>query len=376
MPLNLSERQQATVAAAITVLAVAVIVIAVGSVFWAVGAFFTYFSNVFLPVAVAAVAALVTEPFYEWLRTRLRLPPALAVLGVFAAFTLPVVGFLWLFGGLLFDQIEGFFGSLPEFWRKAVEVVESNAPRVIEFLERHQLRERLTSALEGGGGVLLSGLQSMGGGALQVGAGIFRGLGVLLTWAMFPVYVAFFLMAEPGSLRRLDDLFPFLKPRTREAVVYLLSEFVNILVAFFRGQLIVAFLQGLLFALGFSLIGLNYGFALGLMLGFLNIIPYLGSIVGLGLALPLAWFQVGGGASTAIAVLVVFTIVQLIEGYVLTPKVMGDRTGLHPMAIIVAVFFWGSALGGVAGMMLAIPLTAFLVVFWRLVKERYITEVV
>jgi predicted PurR-regulated permease PerM len=66
--------------------------------------------------------------------------------------------------------------------------------------------------------------------------------------------------------------------------------------------------------------------------------------------------------------------VQLIEGYVLTPRVMGQRTGLHPMAIIVAVFFWGSALDGILGMILAIPLTAFLVVLWRRAKEKYIEE--
>ena len=72
--------------------------------------------------------------------------------------------------------------------------------------------------------------------------------------------------------------------------------------------------------------------------------------------------------------IVVFTLVQLIEGYVLTPRIMGDRTGLHPLAIIVAVFFWGSALEGILGMILAIPLTAFLVVFWRLAREKYIGE--
>jgi predicted PurR-regulated permease PerM len=67
-------------------------------------------------------------------------------------------------------------------------------------------------------------------------------------------------------------------------------------------------------------------------------------------------------------------VVQLIESYVLTPKIMGSRTGLHPMAIIVAVFFWGSALSGILGMILAIPITAFLVVFWRLAREKYIEE--
>ena len=113
-----------------------------------------------------------------------------------------------------------------------------------------------------------------------------------------------------------------------------------------------------------------------LVLGFLNIIPYLGSIVGLSVALPLAFLQEGGGVLVVVWVLLVFSVVQAIEGYVLTPRIMGDRTGLHPMAIIVAVFFWGSALSGILGMVLAIPLTAFLVVFWRLAKERYIAEIV
>ena len=154
------------------------------------------------------------------------------------------------------------------------------------------------------------------------------------------------------------------------------QEFLNIIVAFFRGQLIIAFLQGLLFAIGFALVGLKYGLALGFALGFLNVIPYLGSLLGLSITLPLAYFQDGGGLLTLAVVMAVFTVVQAIEGYVLTPKIMGNRTGLHPMAIIVAVFFWGSALGGILGMILAIPLTAFLVVFWRLAKEKYISELV
>lgn len=146
--------------------------------------------------------------------------------------------------------------------------------------------------------------------------------------------------------------------------------------AFFRGQIIIAFLQGLLFAIGFTAVGLKYGAVLGFALGFLNVIPYLGSMVGLSITLPLAYFQDGGGLVTLCCVIAVFLVVQSIEGYILTPKIMGDRTGLHPMAIIFAIFFWGTALGGILGMILAIPLTAFLVVFWRLAKENYISEIV
>ena len=193
---------------------------------------------------------------------------------------------------------------------------------------------------------------------------------------MFPIYFSFFLMADTGSITNLERYLPFLKTETRKDVVYLFTEFVNILVAFFRGQLVIASLQGLLFAVGFSFAGLKYGAVIGITLGFLNIVPYLGNIIGLGTALPLAFFQAGGGWSRVVAVLVVFAIVQAIEGYLLTPKIMGDRTGLHPVVIIIAIFFWGSALGGISGMILAIPLTAFLVVFWRLALDKYVHELV
>ena len=83
-----------------------------------------------------------------------------------------------------------------------------------------------------------------------------------------------------------------------------------------------------------------------------------------------------GGIFRLFLVLAVFSAVQAIEGYLLTPRIMGKRTGLHPALIIFAVFFWGVALGGILGMMLAIPLTAFAVVFWRLLKRKYIRAVV
>ena len=115
---------------------------------------------------------------------------------------------------------------------------------------------------------------------------------------------------------------------------------------------------------------------LGLGLGILTIIPYLGTGIGFLAAVPLAWVQPDGGLLLAALTGGVLVVVQLIEGWVLTPRIMGDRTGLHWMAIIVAILFWGSALGGLTGTMLAIPLTAFLASAWRLLRDRYIVEVV
>lgn len=375
--MRLSERQQVTVAAAVTILAGVVILAAIGGFFWAVARFLRAFSHVFLPIAVGGVAALVFHPYYLFLRDRLRLPVVVAVAAVFLSVLVPVGAFGWFFGALLVDQAADLVARVPALWDELVARVQQGWPEVKRFFEDNPWGLRLRSALEAQQEALVSGLQVFGGRAISAGGVVLQAVGTVFAWALLPVYFAFFLVVDVRSfLDRADQLLPFLKPETRDDAVYLVREFVNIIVAFFRGQLVVAFLQGLLFAVGFSLVGLRYGFVIGLVLGLLNIIPYLGSIIGLSIALPLAFFHPEGGPLTLIGVVVVFVVVQLIEGYVLTPKIMGDRTGLHPLVIIVAVFFWGSALGGMFGLILAIPLTAFLVVFWRLAKEKYIPELV
>jgi predicted PurR-regulated permease PerM len=376
MNLQLSERQRSTVAAAITIVAAVVIVVAVGGLFWLIGAFFSRFSNVFLPLAVAGVAALVFQPYYEWLRDRLKLGRVFALIALFLSAVIPLTVFFWFFGALLVDQVSGLISNLPE-WSQAVAAwVKERAPRFVEFVQNHPYLQSVRSVLSGQQGTIVDGLEAVGRGALSAGAGAVSAVGALMCWVVTPIYFAFFLWVDKKGAFDIERYLTFLKPETRKDVAYLANQFVEIIVAFFRGQLVIAFLQGVLYAIGFSLVGLRYGFIIGLLLGFLNIIPYLGSIIGLGTALPLAFFQSGGGLLKVVLVLVVFTVVQLIESYILTPKIMGDRTGLHPIVIILAIFFWGSALSGITGMILAIPLTAFLVVFWRLAREKYLKEIV
>jgi predicted PurR-regulated permease PerM len=374
MALKLTERQATTVATAITILAALVIVLATVGILWLLAYFLRAFSGVFLPLAVGAVAALVFQPYYDWLRRKARLPRPLAIVAVMLSFIIPVGAFLAFFGTLLVQQVVELVSHIPEWWRSASESLRDRWPELREFFET-PLGMRIRETLAGMQEQILSRAGEVGGTALYAGAGVVRGIGGFLAWVVLPVYFVFFLMVEPRAVDGAQVL-PFLKPETRKDVIYLVQEFVNIVVAFFRGQLIIAFLQGLLFAVGFSFVGLRYGFVIGLLLGLLNVIPYLGSIIGLGVALPLALFQDGGGWTTFASVLLVFLVVQLIEGYLLTPRIMGERTGLHPLAIIVAVFFWGQALGGIMGMVFAIPLTAFLASLWRLVKEKYITELV
>ncbi len=376
MAIELSERQQNTVAIAITILSAVIIVAGVGLVCWIIGAFVNRFINVLLPLAVAGVAALVFKPFYDWIRTRLRANRVVALLLVFLAVSVPVAGLVFFFGALVFDQMTELIKAIPGVWTRVVAWVQANSPAVSAFFEENPYAKQLRTGLEGQGAGIVSGLGVVGRQALSAGAGLIAWTVGLMGWAVFPIYFSFFLMSETTRPEQLEGALPFLKPETRKDVLYLIGEFVNIMVAFFRGQLVIASIQGMLFAVGFSLAGLKYGAVIGITLGFLNIVPYLGNIIGLGTALPIAFFQDGGGIGRVAAVLVVFALVQSIEGYFLTPKIMGDRTGLHPVVIIVAIFFWGTALSGISGMILAIPLTAFLVVFWRLAREKYVHELV
>jgi len=135
---------------------------------------------------------------------------------------------------------------------------------------------------------------------------------------------------------------------------------------------LIGLIMGVLMAVGFSVVGLKFGALLGIVLGLLNIIPYLGSILGLITTLPLAYLQQDGGFTLLAMVLGVFAAVQLIEGNILTPRIMGQSTGLHPLMVILSIFFWGKALNGILGMIMAIPLTAFFVVVWRLLRKKYL----
>lgn len=374
MAVELTPRQARTIAAAVTTLAALVILAAAGLVGWMAVAFVRTFSGVFLPPAVGAVAALVFRPYYDWLRRRGRLPVAAAVAAVFLSALVPAGLFVSFFGRLAIEQVVGLADQAPAWWERGRALFEAQLPRA-SALADSELGARLREIANEQQATIVAWLRSLGSQAVTAGFGLARGLGALLSWMITPVYFACFLTAS-GLRIDTDHLLPFLKQETRDDVTHLLHEFVDITVAFFRGQMLIAFLQGLLFAAGFSLVGLRYGFVIGLALGFLNVIPYLGNMIGLAAALPIAFFQTGGGWPTALLVLAVFLVVQQIEGWFLTPRIMGQRTGLHFMAIIVAVFFWGTALGGILGLILAIPLTAFLASLWRLAREKYIPEIV
>lgn len=199
--------------------------------------------------------------------------------------------------------------------------------------------------------------------------------------AVIPIYLFYFLSSNRNFFDDLDQELSFLSDSIRQDLVFLIREFVGILVAFFRGQLLIGMLMGVGYAIGFSLSGLKFGITLGLLFGLLNVVPYLGSIVGIVTTLLVAYLQPAGIAETGQWSILVgcglsFAVVQLIESYYLTPKIMGQQTGLHPVVVMVSIFFWGTALGGILGMIFGIPLTAFFIIAWRLLCRKYFNRAI
>ncbi len=374
--LELGPRQRGTVAAAITLAAVFVLLAVFTASVWGLARFVGAFQNVLLPPVVAGILAMLLRPYYDLLVKAARGSQGGGLVLFFLCALLPLGFFVWFVGVFAVNQLLRLFNDLPSMLNAMLETGRSFWPQVTTLLEKYGLRTEVDNLLENPVEIVANVLRASWDHMSRPLAGMFRSVAGLFAWAVLPLYLAFFLMAKPFNPGQLGEFLPFLKKETREDVIYLFDQFVGILLTFFRGQVIIALAQGVLYAIGFALVGLPYSTVIGMTLGMLNIIPYLGSMVGLGFALPLAYFGDDGGLVREALVLVVFVVVQAIEGYLLTPRIMGNRTGLHPALIIFAVFFWGVALGGILGMMLAIPLTAFAVVFWRLLKKKYIQEVV
>ena len=245
----------------------------------------------------------------------------------------------------------------------------------IEYLDRKasEIHNRAVETMDKQGGEIAEKsaavIQSAWSGLL----GFFAQMTYL---AVIPIYLFYFLSSNRNLIDELDRELSFLSDSVREDVLFLIREFVSILVSFFRGQLMIGLLMGVGYAIGFSISGLKFGITLGLLFGLLNIVPYLGSIVGIITALLVAYLQPEGIAETGewnvlIGCGISFVIVQVIESYYLTPKIMGQQTGLHPVVVMVSIFFWGTALGGILGMIFGIPLTAFIIVAWRLLCRKY-----
>ena len=189
----------------------------------------------------------------------------------------------------------------------------------------------------------------------------------VLNLVIIPVF-AFYLLYDMNRIKAgAKELVPV---RMREYVFSRAAQVDGLLSAFARGQVTVALILGVFYSIGLSLCGVPMGLVVGFVIGLFNLIPFMSYILGLPLALLLSWVDDQSGRAL-LAVAGVFTFGQFVEGNFITPRIVGQSLGLHAVVIMLAVLVGGTVFGFI-GMLLAVPVTAALSVFWTDLRDLYL----
>lgn len=193
---------------------------------------------------------------------------------------------------------------------------------------------------------------------LKQSIGGFLGVtGFLFSLIMVPIYLFFLLKESPAIERRWREYLPLRNSPLKDEVAAVLSQINNYVIAYFRGQLLVCLIDGLLIGTALFAFGLNFAPLIGVLVVILTMIPYIGIIVCWVPAVLIAAAQWGDWTHPLI-VTVIFVVVQNLEAIFIAPRIVGNSVGLHPMTVIVSIFVWGLLIGGLLGPILAVPLTA------------------
>jgi len=337
--------------------------------------FVTQFQDVLLPLAIAAILATLLRPVITLCETKTRLNRVGGIILLFTLVLMALAATAVFVVPPALNTVGEFLEMAPELLTRLLDYSKGLAPTIWEWLTERlgeSPKEYLMRSLEGNTELMkqaLAQVQSSTGSLLAFFGGLF---GKIAAYSIIPVYLFFILNGDRNVWKDIEKQLSFLPEARRDDLVFLVKQFSQILVSFFRGQITIGLLLGVVLAVGFGLVGLKFGIAIGFVLGLLNIVPYLGTMLGILTVLPIAYLQEDGGPLLIALCALVFVVGQLLTDYVFTPRIMGEKTGMSPMLIIFSVFFWGVALGGLLGMILAIPLTAFFLVFWRLAREKYL----
>jgi predicted PurR-regulated permease PerM len=314
------------------------------------------------PFLIGLLIAYLGDPLVDKLE-ELKLHRSLAVGLVILVFMLAITGAVLVFMPMLVREIVEIVRQLPVF----IEWLQINiGPFFLDRLGIDPFHVDLKLLKE----TLFANWQTAGGTVGVILTDITRSGVSLAAWlasvALVPV-VSFYLLRDWDILMaNIRELLPRLWVGTAD---HLAGECDEVLGAFLRGQLIIMALLGSIYALGLWLVGLEIALTIGLLAGLASLVPYLGFIIGLAAATLAALFQFQE-LMPLVYVFVVFLVGQMIEGMVLTPWLMGDRIGLHPVAIIFAVLA-GGQLFGFVGVLLALPMAAVIMVFLRHIHELY-----
>jgi predicted PurR-regulated permease PerM len=309
---------------------------------------------VVVPLLLAWFLAYALDPVVDRLENR-RVPRAAGIALVFAAALAAAAAFALLVVPTVARELRQAASALPAY---AVQAQEVWLPRLEALLGR-PLPTETGELLRETAGALQERLPSLAPRTAQAVGRAFASawslVAAVLGLALIPVFAFYLLLDFNGLGHKAVSLFP---GRARPAAARILERSDAVLGAFVRGQLAVCAVLGVIYAVGLSAVGIDLAWAVGLLSGALLVVPYLGTAVGLALGSLLALLKFQDLAHL-LAVWGVFAAGQLLESFVLTPRLLGDRVGLHPLVVMVAVVAVGELFGFV-GVLLAVPAAAVL----------------
>jgi len=410
--------QSKTIWRALTGIAILVIGILIVGVIWLAGKTLGYLQPVLVPLAVAGIVAYLLDPIVTWLQHR-GLSRIKAVITVFASFVILLTALGFLIVPPIAKQVSDAFHDKEEIASKATTAMTSikDAPwlkPVIDYASEKVNPETGATHIETEAPITNVVEQTANGDAYvkpdyqyrwqfliskyaaqiaQTVTGWFSEgsskmlgiLGLTIGFVMIPVYLYYFLKESSGIKAHWHEYVPLKASRFKSEVVDSLREINGYLISFFRGQMLVAFIDGILVGVALWIFGLPYALVIGLFMAILGVIPYIGNIICLIPACLIAFVHFGHidnqnllGSNPWVyvaSVIAIFFVVQQINSLLTAPKIVGDSVGLHPMTVIFSMLFWSLLLGGFIGALLAVPMTAAIkVLFMRYIWDRSMQE--
>lgn len=319
-------------------------------------------SPILTPFLLAAVIAYICNPMVSYMADR-KIPRTvgavlvmLLLLGVFAALILIMVPLFEKEANRLLDKMPAYLDMLKNH---VIPWLESRLDISLQP-DMNVLREALSEHWKSAGGVAAKMLPSLTSGGMAV-------VEFVVNLLLVPVVLFYLLRDWDMLIKLIDEMIP---RYWHDQISQLARETDRILAEFLRGQLSVILLMSICYITGLWLAGLEFALPIGLVAGILVFVPYLGMIVGLMLATFAAMMQFQDW-SGVITVWAVFGIGQMLEGMLITPWLVGDRIGLHPVVVIFALLAFGQ-LFGFFGILLALPVSAVMLVWLRHLRQRYL----
>ena len=316
-----------------------------------------YLGDVLLPFILGGAIAYCLDPIADRLEA-MGLSRVMATVTItLLAILIFVVSFVLIIPNLI-QQAIALFDAAPQLFRDLQAFLTERFPDLID--ENSPARRTLLSigeTIQSKGGELLNSVLTSAGSLLSI----------VVLIVIVPVVAFYLLLDWDRMVAQIDALLP----RDHVKMVRRLAREVDeTLAAFIRGQGTVMLVLGIFYSVALMLAGLNYGMVVGAIAGLISFIPYVGAVVGGGLAIGLALFQFWGEFWMIGIVAAIFAAGQMLEGNFLTPKLVGDSVGLHPVWLLLALSVFGTLFGFV-GMLVAVPVAAMLGVIARFLVETY-----